>query len=65
MTLEVRPSAVPVGLLGYGRLGAEVAKLITSDPELKLVGVYDASQERCAEAERAGLRCLPFEELVD
>jgi len=65
MSLEVRPSAVPVGLLGYGRLGAEAAKMITSDPELELVGVYDASPERCAEAEKAGLRCLPLEELVD
>jgi len=66
MSLEVRrpPAAVPVGLMGYGRLGSEVARLIRQDGELQLVGVFDAAPERCREAETAGIPCLSFEELV-
>ncbi|MEM1519663.1 MAG: carboxylating nicotinate-nucleotide diphosphorylase [Pyrobaculum sp.] len=57
--LEVRgrPRA-RVGLLGFGALGREVARLVAQDQELRLTVVYDVDRERCREAEGLGARCV-------
>ncbi|MEM1598877.1 MAG: carboxylating nicotinate-nucleotide diphosphorylase [Pyrobaculum sp.] len=61
MSLELSPK-VPVGILGYGRLGRAVAALVEKDDMLELAAVYDVDPAKCAEA---GRRCASsVDELV-
>jgi len=55
MSLEVRPAKARVGIIGFGALGKEVAKLVEQDPDMELVAVYDIDAERCREA---GPKCV-------
>jgi len=55
MSLEIRPAKARVGLIGFGALGKEVAKLVERDSDMELVAVYDLDAERCREA---GPKCV-------
>lgn len=62
MSLEIRPAKARVGIIGFGTLGKEVAKLVEQDLGMELVAVYDVDAERCREA---GPKCVrDVEELI-
>ncbi len=48
----VTPGIVPVGVVGAGKLGYHHARLLRSQPDARLVGLYDAHPERAAEVAR-------------
>src|SRR3982750_2902424 len=56
------PSPFPVAVIGCGRMGKLHARVYSQMPEVKLVGVYDASAETAA-AVAGEYHCLPFAHL--
>ncbi|MFW5818966.1 MAG: Gfo/Idh/MocA family protein [Desulfovermiculus sp.] len=46
-------SAIPLGVIGVGHLGAVHARLAAGLPEFKLIGVYDVDTTRCQEVASA------------
>lgn len=51
------PAAVPAGVIGVGRLGAEHARILADLPECRLVGIHDRDRVRGeAVARRLGTR---------
>ncbi|MFQ5889896.1 MAG: Gfo/Idh/MocA family oxidoreductase [Gemmatimonadota bacterium] len=53
-------TAIRIGVVGVGRLGAQHARILAVMPGARLIGVHDASSERTtAVADQAGVRAFP------
>jgi predicted dehydrogenase len=63
-TKSLVPTPLPVAVIGCGRMGRLHAKVYSQMPEVKLVGVYDASAETAA-AVAGEYHCLPFAHLEE